>query len=219
MIHFLHHCDTVFFLFLNHTIANPVFDTVFPLITNGSFWVIPGVAAALVFLYFQKRRGALVLALMVVTVSVSDPVCNRVIKQLVPRMRPSDQRVHIEGGRFLIGRKDSRSFPSSHAMNMFAQAMLLTLLYRRKWVGITAFSFAAVIGFSRIYVGVHWPFDVLAGAVFGAITGVLVYYAFRFMRKKLPKASPLNPPKGDFCGKDTNHKKNLVSPPSGDLGG
>jgi undecaprenyl-diphosphatase len=205
MIHILHHLDTVLFLFLNHTIANPLFDAVFPAITNGAFWVIPGVAAALVFLYFQKRRGALVLALMVVTVSVSDPVCNRVIKQLVPRLRPCNESVHIDGGRFLIGRKDSRSFPSSHAMNMFAQAMLLTLLYRRKWVGMTAFCFAALIGFSRIYVGVHWPFDVLAGAVFGMIVGGLVYYAYVFASRKLIKACPLaDAPEGDLNGKNAD---------------
>jgi undecaprenyl-diphosphatase len=188
------HFDTVLFLLLNHAIANPVFDAVFTTITNGAFWVVPGIAAAIVFLYFQKRKGILVLALMVATVSVSDPVCNRIIKQLVPRMRPCNERVHIEGGRFLLGRKGSRSFPSSHAMNMFAQAMLLTLLYRRKWVGITAFSFAAIIGFSRIYVGVHYPFDVLAGAVFGVMVGTLVYDSFLFIsRKYFPSAVALLP--------------------------
>lgn len=189
MIHALQHIDTLVFLFLNHTIANPVFDAIFPVLTNGAFWVVPGIAAALVFLYFQRKKGALVLLLMVVTVSVSDPVCNRIIKPLVPRMRPCNERVHLDGGRFLIGRKDSRSFPSSHAMNMFAQAMLLTLLYRRKWIGFTAFLFAAFIGFSRIYVGVHYPFDVLAGAGFGMIVGGLVYFAYRFIRRNYRRSS------------------------------
>jgi undecaprenyl-diphosphatase len=180
------HFDTFLFLFLNHAIANPAFDALFTTITNGAFWVIPGIAAAFVFLYFQKQKGLLVLALMVVTVSVSDPVCNRIIKPLVPRLRPCNENVHIDGGRFLLGRKGSRSFPSSHAMNMFAQAMLLTLLYRRKWVGITAFSFAATIGFSRIYVGVHYPLDVLAGAVFGMMVGVFIYSAYCFASRKYP---------------------------------
>jgi undecaprenyl-diphosphatase len=189
MIHALQHFDTVLFLFFNHSIANPVFDAVFTTITNGAFWVVPGIAAALVFLYFQKKKGALVLALMVVTVSVSDPVCNRVIKPLVPRLRPCNESVHIDGARFLIGRKGSRSFPSSHAMNMFAQAMLLTLLFRRKWAGITAFSFAAIIGFSRIYVGVHYPLDVLAGAMFGVIVGCAVYGAYSFVKAQYARTS------------------------------
>jgi undecaprenyl-diphosphatase len=189
MMNAILHFDTVLFLFLNSTISNPVFDCIFPVITNGAFWIIPGIAAMLVFLYFQKKKGAIVCALMLVTVSVSDPVCNRIIKPLVPRLRPCNVSAPIEGGRFLIGRKGSRSFPSSHAMNMFAQAMLLTLLYRRKWIGFIAFSFAAIIGFSRIYVGVHYPLDVLAGAVFGVIVGSAVYGVYCFVKAKYASTS------------------------------
>jgi undecaprenyl-diphosphatase len=186
MLQHLLQIDTALFLFFNHTIANPVFDAVFTTITNGRFWIIPGVAAALLFLYFKRKTAAVVIALSLITVSVSDPVCNRIIKPLVPRMRPCNQNVHIENARFLIGRKGSPSFPSSHAMNMFAQAMLLTLLYRRKWVGIIAFSFASIIGFSRIYVGVHYPLDVLAGVVFGMMVGGLVHYVYRVVCRKYP---------------------------------
>jgi undecaprenyl-diphosphatase len=189
MLHYLLQIDTNLFCFCNHTLANPALDALFTTITNGRFWVIPGIVAAVLFLYFKKKNAAVVIALMLVTVSVSDPVCNRIVKPLVPRMRPCNENVHIDGGRFLIGRKGSPSFPSSHAMNMFAQAMLLTLLYRRKRVGITAFAFAAIIGLSRIYVGVHYPFDVVAGALFGVIIGAGVYYAALFIRKKYFPAS------------------------------
>jgi undecaprenyl-diphosphatase len=82
----------------------------------------------------------------------------------------------IPDGRFLIGRKTSNSFPSSHAMNMFAQATLFSLLYRRRAAWF--FLFAAIIGFSRIYVGVHYPFDVLGGALFGMCIGGLVYWVY-----------------------------------------
>ena len=184
MLHFLLTLDTQLFLFFNHAMANQVFDAVFPVITNGRFWIIPGVLAALVFLYFQRRKALVVIVLSLITVSVSDPVCNRVIKPLVPRMRPCDERVHIEGAHFLIGTKSSPSFPSSHAMNMFAQAMLFTLLYRRKRVWITAFAFATVIAFSRIYVGVHYPMDVFAGAIFGVMVGGMVYLGYYFVMKK-----------------------------------
>jgi len=182
--HFLLALDTRLFLFFNHAIANPVFDAVFPVITNGRFWIIPGVLAAFIFIYFQRRKALVVIALSLLTVSVSDPVCNRVIKPLAPRLRPCDARVHVEGGRFLIGMKTSPSFPSSHAMNMFAQAMLFTLLYRRKRVWITAFAFAAVIAFSRVYVGAHYPFDALAGAIFGVVVGGLIYLGYFFVMKK-----------------------------------
>ena len=184
MLPFLLTLDTQLFLFFNHAMANPVFDAVFTVITNGRFWIIPGILAALAFLYFQRRKAIVVIVLSLLTVSVSDPVCNRMIKPLVPRMRPCDERVHIEGARFLIGTKSSPSFPSSHAMNMFAQAMLFTLLYRRKRVWITAFAFATVIAFSRIYVGVHYPLDVFAGAIFGVMVGGMVYLGYYFVMKK-----------------------------------
>jgi undecaprenyl-diphosphatase len=184
MLQQLLHLDTQLFLFFNHAMANPVFDAVFVTITNGRFWIIPGVCAALTFLYFQRRKALVVIVLSLLTVSVSDPVCNRIIKPPFHRLRPCDTRVSIDNGRYLIGRKSSDSFPSSHAMNMFAQAMLFTLLYRRKRVWITAFAFATIIAFSRIYVGVHYPLDVFAGAVFGVMVGGMVYLGYYFVMKK-----------------------------------
>ncbi|HMD68023.1 MAG TPA: phosphatase PAP2 family protein [Chitinivibrionales bacterium] len=186
--------DTQLFLFFNHAIANPVFDAVFVLITNGRFWILPGIAAALVFLYFKRRSAVVVLALSLLTVSISDPVCNRIIKPQFHRLRPCDERVVIPGGRFLLGRKGSESFPSSHAANMFAQATLFSLLYRRRRVWITAFAFAAVIAFSRVYVGAHYPLDVFGGAVFGMMAGGIVYAGYCFAIKKWnPKVLQIRP--------------------------
>ena len=177
MIQLLINLDTRIFLFLNHTIANPVCDFIFIHITNGAFWIVPGIIAAVLFIIFQKKKALIILGLVAITVGVSDPVCNRLIKPNVERMRPCNPSVHLENGRFLLGRKTSRSFPSSHAMNIFAQAMLLSLFYRKKSAWF--FLFALVIGFSRIYVGVHYPFDVAAGALFGMVVGASVYGGYR----------------------------------------
>jgi undecaprenyl-diphosphatase len=173
--------DTKLFVFFNHAIANPIFDFFFPLITNGKFWIIPGAIAVIVFIRFGKKKAAFTIALSLLTVGISDPVCNRIIKPSVHRLRPCNPQVHIENGRFLLGRKDSDSFPSSHAMNIFGQAALFALLYRKRAVWF--FSFAVVIGFSRIYVGVHYPLDVLSGAVFGACIGALVYGGYSLVDK------------------------------------
>lgn len=185
--------DRTMFLFINHSLSNPAFDFVFVHITNGRFWIIPGIIAAALFIKVEKKKALIVIAVMLFTVGVSDPVCNRIIKPLVNRERPCNPSVHLEGGRFLLGAKTSRSFPSSHAMNMFAQAMLLSLLYRKKTIWF--FAFASIIGFSRIYVGVHYPFDVAAGAIFGMGVGALVFgvYALAFNRsaKKLSIKEPL----------------------------
>ena len=124
-----------------------------------------------------ERKSLLILGLSLLTVGISDPVCNRLIKPAVHRLRPCNPEVDIPGGRFLIGRKTSHSFPSSHAMNMFAQAALFSFFYRKRAAWF--FLFAAIIGFSRIYVGVHYPLDVLGGAVFGMCVGALVYGGYR----------------------------------------
>jgi undecaprenyl-diphosphatase len=181
--------DTFLFIFFNHSIANPVFDFIFPIITYSMFWIVPGSIAALLFIWFQKKKALIVLCLSLLTVGVSDPVCNRLIKPAVHRLRPCNPQVQIEKGRFLIGRKTSLSFPSSHAMNMFAQAALFVLFFRKRAVWF--FLFASIIGFSRIYVGVHYPFDVLGGAIFGVCIGAGVYFLFQlFSRRRKLHAKP-----------------------------
>jgi undecaprenyl-diphosphatase len=181
--------DTHLFFFFNSTISNPVFDCLFPLITNGKFWIIPGIIAVALFIYYKKKNAIIVLALAIITVSISDPVCNRIIKPAVHRLRPCNPAIHIEGAHFLLGRKTSLSFPSSHAMNMFAQAMLFTLFYRKKWPWF--FMFAAIIGFSRIYTGVHYPLDVLGGAVLGVCIGSFVYYTYHIIMKRIVVANSI----------------------------
>jgi undecaprenyl-diphosphatase len=69
-------------------------------------------------------------------------------------------------------------------MNSFAQAALFSLLYRRLAVWIAAFCIAALVAFSRIYVGAHWPLDVFAGAVLGAAVGCFVFGAYALVRAR-----------------------------------
>ncbi len=190
MIESLVRFDTALFVFLNHTIANSVFDLVFPVITNGKFWIVPAIIAAVMFIKREKKKAVVVLCLSLITVGISDPVCNRLIKPAVHRPRPCNPEVTIENGRYLLGRKTSDSFPSSHAMNIFAQAALFSLFYRKKTVWFLLF--AGMIGFSRIYVGVHYPFDVFGGAMAGALVGSAVYGAYMIVqtcvRHKRPPA-------------------------------
>jgi undecaprenyl-diphosphatase len=184
MLHTLLALDRSLFLLINNGLTNGVLDAFFTAVTNGKFWILPGVLAALVYLKAGKKRALLVLLLAAATVALSDPVCARIIKPLFHRLRPCNPLDLVEGGRFLLGYKTSFSFPSSHAMNMFGQATLFSFFYPRlcPWF----FLFAAIIGFSRIYVGVHYPLDVLGGAAFGTLCGALVYGAYRlalFLRR------------------------------------
>jgi undecaprenyl-diphosphatase len=178
--------DKVLFLFFNRDIANPVFDVFFKTITNAKFWIIPGVAAALFFLKTEKKRALPVLLLSVVTVCLTDQLAASFIKPFVHRLRPCNLTALVEGGRFLLGNNPHYSFPSNHAMNMFGQATLLSFFYPRHRIWF--FLFAATIAFSRVYVGLHYPLDVFAGAVFGVVCGLLVIGLYKgvviYLKKK-----------------------------------
>ena len=173
--------DKTIFLFCNNTITHPVLDWFFVLITNGRTWIAPAIITATIFIFKQKKAAILPLLLMMATVALSDPVGNYVLKPWVHRLRPCNPDALVEGGRFLLGNKWSYSFPSQHSMNMFAQATLLTFFYPRNYLYF--FGFAAVIGYSRIYVGVHYPLDVLGGAVFGMVSGGLIFALYQLIQQ------------------------------------
>lgn len=169
--------DASLFYLLNVTLSHPLLDPVFTSCTEALFWVVPGTAAALLFIVKKRREALLVLGLGILTVAITDPLSARVLKPLFGRLRPCHPRYFVEGGRFLAGMKHSFSFPSVHAANIFAQAALLFFFYPRwKW---TYLSFACFIGYTRIYVGVHYPFDVVGGALLGIGIGCAVFFCYR----------------------------------------
>jgi membrane-associated phospholipid phosphatase len=179
-MHWLESLDTVLFHFVNSTLSNPFFDWLMPRLSgNGIPWLLAVVVAVAVALVFGSARLRLCAVLMVLAVSLGDPLVVGTVKDAVQRPRPfvvlKDARLYGETGTGYVPRQadgalaptaNRHSFPSAHAANWFAVATIACLFYRRS--GWFLFPLAAAVGFSRVYNGVHYPGDVTAGAILGA---------------------------------------------------
>ncbi len=179
MSDWLANIDTNLFIFLNGKLANPVFDAVMPIITND--WLLRVVFLIIVvsLAIFGKKQGRIAAVLCVIAVGCSDQMSSHLIKPLVSRLRPCHvvASVHL-----LINCSQGLSFPSSHAANSFAPAVLMSFFYPKKvWLFL---AIAAVVAYSRIVVGVHYPFDVAAGAVVGAICGIVIVVIYRYVNAR-----------------------------------
>jgi len=164
MLDLLLEIDAAVFLFFNRTLANPVFDWLMPIITNADHWRIPIVIIWLLLIIWGKKKGRITALLVVVILVLSDQLSSSVIKPLIGRVRPC---FALENVRLLIDQPNSNSFPSSHAANISAMATLFTIQYPKfKWIYI---AIAIIISYSRIAVGVHYPLDVLGGALLGIV--------------------------------------------------
>lgn len=169
--------DTELFLFLNQGVRNWLFDQALPFLTDINRNPIGIVILAILWLLLLTkggRPGRIAALLLIPTIALSDQLNSSFLKFIIDRPRPCHELANVH---LLVGCGSGYSFPSSHAVNNFAAALVLSyFLPRWTWA---FFSYASVIAFSRIYVGVHYPSDVLAGAFVGLIIGSVVIVAFR----------------------------------------
>jgi undecaprenyl-diphosphatase len=179
--------DTELFRFLNVSFVNPVFDRLMPALSGYHVPWLPAVIVGVpVMLWFGSVRLRVCLALMVVVVALGDPLVINTVKDSVLRPRPfvvlKDARLYVpQLRRFdthgigyatplpdgsLPANANRHSFPSAHSANWFALATVGFLYFRRRawWL----FLMAALVAFSRVYNGVHYPGDITAGAILGA---------------------------------------------------
>ncbi|HKJ68476.1 MAG TPA: phosphatase PAP2 family protein [bacterium] len=162
MLQFLLHLDQVLFQFLNQTLANPVFDVFFPFITEEEHFIIPLLIIWFGLMIFGGKRGRIAAILILLATGAADAVAAQLLKPLFGRLRPCHQLEHV---RLLVNCGGKFGFVSNHAANMFASMTVLGYFYRSyRWYFWTL---AGLIAFSRIYVGVHFPADVLFGGLFG----------------------------------------------------
>ncbi len=155
-------------------------DVFFPIVTkfgdHGIFWI----AVALLFLIFRKTRRTG--AMMLVAMSLGLLTCNLGLKPLVARIRPYDLNPAVD---LLVAPLTDYSFPSGHTLASAECATVLMIRDRR--FGIPALILAVLVAVSRLYLYVHYPTDVLAGALIGTLFGILGVLIVRAVANKTDK--------------------------------
>ena len=155
--------DRWLFHLINGAGKNAVFDAVMPFLTDFSNFEAPLAVVWVMLIVFGGRKGRVAALTIAATLLLTDQVSSHVIKPLFQRQRPC---VALEDVRLLVGFKNTLSFTSSHAANIFGAATVLALAYRR--LAVVFFAVALAVAYSRVYVGLHYPFDVICGGAMGA---------------------------------------------------
>lgn len=167
---------------------SPFFDSVMWCISGRWIWLpFYAVLAYLLFRRMSWKRASLCLVTIGLIILAADQTCATLIRPEIGRLRPANLNnplssfVHVvngyRGGRY--------GFPSCHAANTFALAVFMSLVIRHKWFTVMMFSWAFVVSYSRMYLGVHYFGDLFCGATIGSLFAVLFYYLQNYLFKRL----------------------------------
>lgn len=167
---------------------SPFFDAVMWCISGRWIWIpFYAVLAYLLFRRMSWKRASICLVTIGLIILSADQTCATLIRPEIGRLRPANLNnplssfVHVvngyRGGRY--------GFPSCHAANTFALAVFMSLVIRHKWFTVMMFSWAFIVSYSRMYLGVHYFGDLFCGATIGSLFAVLFYYLQNYLFKRL----------------------------------
>jgi undecaprenyl-diphosphatase len=144
-------------------------------------WVwVPLYLGVLVYLFFTKKWKIALLAVVVIVLAyLASEHISVFIKESVARLRPCEEPLLVNSVRMLEPHGSLYGFVSGHACNTFCFAALSSLIIRKRIYSILIFIWAALVSYSRIYVGKHYPADIIGGA----LLGLLIAYLFRLIYK------------------------------------
>jgi undecaprenyl-diphosphatase len=184
MTDYLYNIDLSIFYFFNHTISTPFLDKFFSLITNVNNWYIAYIILLLISFIKGGRAGKIAAIGVLILIAITDQVNSVLIKELFHRARPC---MVLPDAITPMGCTGTFSFPSSHAFNNFAAATFIVRFFPRLWGAL--FITAVLVSISRIYLGLHYPSDVLGGAILGSVMGYLFATFIKWIDKGMRNES------------------------------
>jgi membrane-associated phospholipid phosphatase len=173
--------DRHLFNFINHNLSNTFFDWLMPLMRNPKFWIPLYLFIIAFCIWRYKKQGAVLIVLLSLAVGFADFTSASIIKPAVYRLRPCRDPVVSATVISRVPCGTGYSFPSTHATDHFAIAVFLSCLFfnRWRWVLPATITWALIICFAQVYVGVHFPVDVISGGIYGSFIGWMFAFAFK----------------------------------------
>ncbi len=177
VLQYLSEIDISLFYWINLGWINPVFDWLMPFITKKEHWFPLWLVVIVLMLWKGGGEGRIAVLLIIPLIFLSDQLAASVFKPYFARLRPC---VALENVHLLVKKKTSFSMPSAHATNFFALAAFFSHYYRKyRWY---FYATAAMVALSRVYVGVHYPGDITAGALLGIFCAAVVLHGYRMLQ-------------------------------------
>ncbi|HUM53362.1 MAG TPA: phosphatase PAP2 family protein [Chitinophagales bacterium] len=185
VLHTLHNIDYWVFNFINHTISNSFLDVVLPFLREAHNWIPLYVFLGIYLLYKYKLEAIKYALYIVIAFALADFISAGIIKPFVERLRPCHSlTLHA---RLVLGHCGGKwSFPSTHATNHMSIALSIVFanIFTKNWINYIWIFWALSIGFAQIYVGVHYPSDVLVGFLLGTL---IAYFNYKVVLSFLSK--------------------------------
>jgi membrane-associated phospholipid phosphatase len=168
--------DREIFQAINSGMANPFFDWLMPLLRNAYIWAPLYVFFAVFAVRNFPPKGFYIIIFGLLAFMLSDQISADILKPLVQRDRPCNDIIMAQYVRSLIPCGTGKSFPSSHATNHFALAVFIISIspLRMRWIVPFLLVWATGVAFAQVYVGVHFPLDVIGGAILGGLIGFFI---------------------------------------------
>ncbi|MFO7615689.1 MAG: phosphatase PAP2 family protein [Bacteroidales bacterium] len=186
--------DRQLFLFLNHLGCDGL-DPLMRFLSSPGPWIL--LAAAILILAARRNKWKIasppfwiLIAAFAAAYLISEQSSVHLFKNIFERLRPCHEPSLAAEVRLAADRCGGLyGFVSTHTSNSFALAMLAILVFKRCWLTISLLAWAGLISYSRIYLGVHYPGDVLGGMVLGVATSLVVYLVYRQMERERSRLS------------------------------